>query len=373
MSPTTSAILPESGSAADLVREHPDRYGPILIALRDQPWRELLSSRDLMDALTAQGLEPSERTLRLHLQELCDGGLLVREGRRGYRLSEAGQVQARSLTANRRLGSVLYRMEETACSLDFDPATGLGSVSVNACLVPLPAIEAVCDALESVFAAGLAVGERVLVSGPGGELLGRAVPDGMVGLGTMCSLTLASVLMRRGVPSHPIFGGLLHVAGGAPAHFLEMIRYDSTSLSPNEVFIRAGMTSVGAAATSGTGAITASFREVPMAALPRLRAVAAELGEHGFPGILHIGRPGMPVLNIPVHEGRVGVVLATGLNPLACLWERGLLDRGPDGSRSQVDAGRPMVGPAPYADLIPHRGVRDAVRRILSTPSTVSA
>jgi repressor of nif and glnA expression len=373
MTAFSTAILPGTGTDADLVRAHPDRYGPILIALRDQPWRELLSSRDLMDALTAQGLEPSERTLRLHLQELCDAGLLLREGRRGYRLTETGQVQARSLTASRRLGSVLYRMEETACSLDFDPATGQGSVSVNACLVPLHAIDPVCDALEAVFAAGLGVGERVLVSGPGGELLGRAVPDGMIGLGTMCSLTLASVLMRRGVPTHPIFGGLLHVADRLPAHFLEMIRYDSTSLSPNEVFIRAGMTSVGAAAATGTGAITASFREVPMAALTRLRAIADELGAHGFPGILHIGRPGLPVLNIPVHEGRVGVVLATGLNPLACLWERGLLDRGPEGSRSQVDAGRPMVGPAPYADLIPFRGVRDAARRIVSTLSTASA
>ena len=358
-----AAPLPETGIASDPLRAHPERYAPILTALRDQPWRELVTSRDLMDALTAQGLEQSERTLRLHLQELADAGLVIREGRRGYRLSESGAERARGLTANRRLGSILYRMEETACQVDVDPATGEGLVSINAYLVPVSAAAALCEDLEAVFSAGLAVGRRLLVAMPGDDLLGRVVPTGHVGLGTMCSLTLASILHRRGVPSQAIFGGLLAIAERRPAHFLEMIRYDATSLSPNEVYIRANLTTVAAAARTGHGAITASFREVPMAALPRLREAAAELEQSGFGGILAIGRPGLPLLNIPVHEGRVGVVLATGLNPMACLWERGAAATR---SASGADASRPMVALAPYASLVDVAAVRS---RIASLPT----
>jgi repressor of nif and glnA expression len=324
-----------------LVAQHGDRYEPILAVLRDQPWRELLTSRELLEALEAQGLDWSERTLRLYLAEMAEAGLIEREGRRGFRLGAAGAEVARELTVSRRLGSILYRMEETMCQVGADPTRGTGLVSVNAYVIPRRLLLPLLNDLEPVFAAGLAVGSRVLFARPGEDILGRPVPQDCIGLGTMCSLTIAGMLMRQGVPSHPLFGGLLAIRDGKPSHFLEMIRYDGTSLSPNEVFIRANLTSVAQAATTGAGAITASFREVPAPALGRLQAITRELDAAGFRGILHLGRPGQPVLNIPVHEGRVGMILATGLNPLASLWEKD----------HRIDS-RPMVGPAPYESLI---------------------
>ncbi len=367
-----SGTTPAASTAElrDLVRSHGERFQPILAVLRDQPWKELVTSRDLMDSLSSQGLEMSERTLRLHLAELAEVGLIARHGRKGYHLTAAGVEITRELTIARRLGSILYRMEETTCQLSFDLAAGTGLVSINAYVIPREFILPLCDELEAVFGAGLAVGSRVLVAGPGEDILGRAVPAGCLGLGTMCSLTLAGMLMRRGAPTHPIFGGLLHVENGKPQHFLEMMRYDATTLSPNEVFIRANFTSVSQAAHTGTGAITASFREVPMSALPALRAVEAECAAAGFPGILVIGRPGQPVMNVPVHEGRAGVVLATGLNPLASLWEHDRLkqhsQRGAQGSpQLRLDFSRPMVGPAPYEQLIPYQDFRRAATGLL--------
>lgn len=343
-----------SGSASpehlrELLAQHGERYQPILAALRDQPWKELATSRDLLETLASQGLEWSERTLRLYLAEMAEVGLIERHGRRGYRLAPAGTEVARELTVSKRLGSILYHMEETVCRVGgdggFDLARGAGLVSINAYVIPQVVLEPLLDDLDAVFAAGLAVGSRVLFAAPGEDILGREVPAGCVGLGTMCSLTLAGMLLRRGVPTHPIFGGLLQMRGREPQHFLEMVRYDGTSLSPNEVFIRANFTSVSQAARSGDGAITASFREVPMGALANLRQVADDCRRAGFQGILHIGRPGQPVLNIPVHEGRVGLILATGLNPLASLWER-------DHRVLHLEGSRPMVGPAPYEQLI---------------------
>jgi repressor of nif and glnA expression len=347
--PVTAAVAaPDAEALRALVRSHGERYQPILAVLRDQPWRQLVGSRELLDALSAQGLEWSERTLRLYLAEMSEAGLIERHGRRGYCLTVAGAGVARELTVARRLGSIFYKMDETMCQLTFDLGRRVGLVSINAYVIPIGELPALCDELEAVFRAGLAVGSRVLLKRPGEDILGRAVPEGYVGLGTMCSLTLAALFLRRGIPTTPIFGGLLHLEDGKPLHFLEMIRYDATTLSPNEVFIRANLTSVAQAARTGAGAITASFREAPMSALPALKSVERECAEAGFPGIVLIGRPGQPLLNIPVHEGRVGLVLATGLNPLASLWERSHADGLP-----RFDASRPMVGPAPYEDLIP--------------------
>jgi repressor of nif and glnA expression len=98
------------------------------------------------------------------------------------------------------------------------------------------------------------------------------------------------------------------------------------------------------------GAITACYREVPAAALPVVRELQADCEAAGFPGILQIGRPGQPLLNVPPNEGRAGILLATGLNPVACLWEN---DR-------RIDS-RPMVGPVDYTRLVPWRDLRHLI------------
>lgn len=367
----TSSVSP--AALREVLEQHGERFEPILAVLRDQPWKELVTSRDLMDSLSAQGLELSERTLRLYLAEMADAGLIQRHGRRGYRLTEAGTEVTRELTVSRRLGSILYRMEETACQLTFDLSRKSGLASINAYVIPQELLTTLVDEVEAVFKAGLAVGQRILFAVPGSDILGREVPDGHIGLGTMCSLTLASMLMRRNVPTHAIFGGLLHVENGKPEHFLEMIRYDATSLSPNEVFIRSNLTSVSAAAKSGNGAITASFRELPMSALPAARDVMKECEQAGFPGIMCIGRPGQPLLNIPVHEGRVGMILSTGLNPLASLWEhdRTSPNRGLPGLL--LSSSRPMVGPVPYEQLISYHDFRALAAEFIATQAKTSS
>lgn len=346
---------PERAELQELLRQHGERFLPILAAMRDQPWKELISSRDIMDSLTAQGLHWSERTLRLYLAEMADFRLIDRHGRKGYSLTPAGAEIARELTVARRLGSIHAKMEETMCQLSFDLGSQSGLVSINAYVIPQALVGALCDEAEAVFAAGLAVGSRLLLVGPGEDILGRHVPAGHVGVGTMCSISIARLLLDRGIPSSPVFGGLLQIENRQPQHVLEMIRYDATTLSPNEVFIRANLTTVGRAATTGTGAITASYREVPVGALPALRQLVKDCESAGFPGILMVGRPGQPLLNIPAHEGRVGVVLATGLNPVASLWEH---DR-------RIDS-RPMVGPADYAQLIHYTDLRARAQQVIA-------
>lgn len=354
---------PTAGDLNKILELHGERFSPILGALREQPWKELITSRDIMDSLSAQGLDLSERTVRLYLAEMADFALIDRHGRRGYKLTATGAEIARELTVAKRLGSIHAKMEETMCQLSFDLSDPAGLVSINAYVIPNELVAPLLDEIETVFKAGLAVGSRVLLVKAGDDILGREVPAGHIGLGTMCSISLAHLFLRRGIPSYPVFGGLLHIANGEPQHFLEMIRYDATTLSPNEIFIRANLTSVSRAAKTGTGNITASYREVPISALPALRQLQKDCENAGFPGILMVGKPGQPVLNIPVHEGRVGVILATGLNSIASLWEHG------HQMNVRTDYSRPMVGPSAYERLVPFKDLRRLIGT-LTLPTT---
>ncbi|MCS6970601.1 MAG: DUF128 domain-containing protein [Planctomycetota bacterium] len=327
--------------------------------MRDQPWRELLAASELLEALAAQGLELSERTLRLHCAELGAAGLIERVGKRGYRLTPAGLEAARALAVQRRLGTVAARMESMVCQLTFDPRRRQGLASINACVVRRSLLPTLLADLEAVYESGLAVGDRVLIAEPGSEVLGRRVPETCVGIGTVCSLTIAATLLAGGVPTQLVGGALLGIVERRPAHLLELVRYDASSLSPNELFIRARLTSVIDAARCGEGRITASLRELPMSALPRLDEALAACREAGLHGVLAVGKPGQTLLNAPLGEGRVGLLLATGLNPLAGLWERHLV------SASDPDTASPMVGPAEWQSLIPVRELRARLARFL--------
>jgi repressor of nif and glnA expression len=75
---------------------------------------------------------------------------------------------------------------------------------------------------------------------------------------------------------------------------------------------------------TGNGKIGASFREVPSVALPKVEKIKKRLEVMGLGGILMIGKPGRPLLEIPVSEGRVGMIVAGGLNPLAAVEESGI-------------------------------------------------
>jgi hypothetical protein len=47
----------------------------------------------------------------------------------------------------------------------------------------------------------------------------------------------------------------------------------------------------------------------------------------GLGGIILVGRPGQPLLEVPVSPGRVGLVVVGGLNPLAAVEEAGIPTR----------------------------------------------
>ena len=71
-------------------------------------------------------------------------------------------------------------------------------------------------------------------------------------------------------------------------------------------------------------AVVQARREIPAVAVPQVRRLQGKLDRLGLGGILAIGKPSRPLLEIPVPEGRAGLIVVGGLNPLAAVHEAGI-------------------------------------------------
>jgi repressor of nif and glnA expression len=270
------------------------------------------------------GWDISERTVRFHLLAMDKQGLTQNLGRAGRLITEKGVLELSKARVFEKVGFLAAKIDQMTYQMSFSPSELTGTVVVNASLIARKHLREACPLMLRVFEAGYAMGRLLTLFTPGetvGEIL---VPDGYVGIGTVCSITVNGVLLAFGIPMTSRFGGLLEVQNGKPLRFVAIINYDGTSLDPLEIFIKSGMTDYTGATTSGNGLIGASFREIPAASREKVTEIAGKLDEIGLGGFMEIGWPGQQLFEVPMDEGRVGAVVIGGLNPVAILEEVGI-------------------------------------------------
>jgi len=267
---------------------------------------EPLGSTVIARALESHGVHLSERTVRYHLKITDERGFTEPRGRDGRILTPEGLAELRSALVPDQVGFVIERIE------------------LNTSLFPKDRLKEALTAMKAAFDAGLCVSELVAVASQGEKLGDIVVPEGMVGFATVCSAVANGVLLKAGVPTDSRFGGVLEMRNSRPRRFLAIITYAGSSLDPSEAYIRARMTRVRDAATTGTGRILANFREMPAAARPLVESTAEELEQAGIDGILLMGEASEPVCQIPVGLNKVGMVMLGGMNPVAAAEEAGI-------------------------------------------------
>lgn len=283
-----------------------------------------LGSSKITERLVAEHHEISERTVRFYLIGMDDEGLTENLGRRGRRITNLGLEELASARVIEKVGFLAAKIDQMTYRMSFNLSSKAGTVVVNVSLVDESQLEEAAPLVKKVFAAGYAMGQ-LLTLFPSGERLGEtAIPEGMIGIGTVCSITLNGVLLSHGIPTHSRFGGLLELQNYKATRFVEVIHYSGTTLDPLEIFIRSGMTDYFGATETGNGRIGASFREVPAESRKEVTVLARKLEEVGLGGFMTIGWPGQPLLEIPVNQGQVGAIVIGGLNPAAILEERGI-------------------------------------------------
>ena len=284
-----------------------------------------LSSARITEQLATQDVDISERTVRLYLQELDSEGLTKNHGRRGRSITDKGKREADTSRVLERIGLLSGKIDAMAYRMDFDPALRRGSVVVNVSTIPLKKFTTERRKLiEQVFRKGYSMGKLLALFEPGKNYEGFDIPEGHIGIGTVCSITLNGVLLRRGIPTFSRFGGLMELRDGKPTRFVDIIHYDGTSIDPLVVFIRSGMADYVNAVTTGNGRIGASFREFPADSLNAVRSISEQLETIGLGSLLRLGNPGQTLYGVPVGPQRVGAIIIGGLNPMSIFEETGL-------------------------------------------------
>ncbi len=285
---------------------------------------EPLGSISIARVLEDHGISLSERAVRYHLRITDERGFTQPLGRDGRMLTPKGLDELRDALAPEQVGFVIERIVSLAFQTTFDPEKRSGGVIINTSLFPKDKFKKALSAMKEAFSADVCVSDLVAVAEEGEKLGDTIVPEGRMGLATICSATINGVLLKRGIPMDSRFGGILEIRNSQPRRFVAVIHYAGSSLDPSLAYIKAGMTSVRDAAAKGEGKILANFREIPAAAKPMADQVIEKLKEVGIGGVVIVGHTSQPVCQIPVGLNKVGVILHGGLNPVAAAEEAGI-------------------------------------------------
>ena len=282
-----------------------------------------LRSSQISQVLFELGYDISERTVRLYLQEMSVVGFTEKADKRCHRITERGLIEIAATSTIERVGFLSAKIDQMTYNMSYNLTTGTGTVVVNTTLVQPHHVQKCLPMIQKVYADGYAMGRLIAFISPGERIGSITVPDDMIGICTVCSITLNGVLLQNGIPTNSRFGGLLELRERKPVRFVEIIMYDGTSIDPLEIFIRSGMTNYIGAIKTGTGRIGASFREFPAESRDVVESIAGKLEKAGLGAFMSIGRSGQPLLDIPVSTGRVGAIVIGGLNPVSILEESG--------------------------------------------------
>ena len=313
-----------SGIGGEYSMEEKRKRKELLVLRALKNAQSALTSARIAEEISSLGHEISERTVRLYLHQLVTDGLAKSNGKKGNTISERGLKELESSRIIEKVGFLSAKIDQMTYRMNFDLNTTSGSVVINITVVRPQLFAKSIPYINKVFADGYAMGELITFLGPGESLEHITIPEGMIGIGTVCSITLNGVLLKHGIPTNSRFGGLLELVDKKPIRFVEVIMYDGTSIDPLEVFIRSGMTDYMGAIKTGNGRIGASFREFPAESRDTVEHLGEKLKRIGLGGLVTIGKPGQSVLDIPVSEGRVGAIVIGGLNPVSILEETGV-------------------------------------------------
>lgn len=295
-----------------------------ILKVLDRHRESVMGSRELSRELRMHGINLTERTVRYHLKIMDERGWTRVFGKEGRRITDKGIEELKNALVSDKVGFIIGKIENLSYQTTFDIATLTGNVILNITFFPVAGLLGAVQAMGPVFASPYVMSDRVLMAHEGESIGDAIVPEGMIGIGTVCSVTINGVFLKSGIPVTARYGGLVEIEDGLATRFTSLISYEGSSLDPLIVFIRSRMTNVKNAVSAGSGKILASFREIPVMSIDRAEEVKERLKSIGMGGVLAIGNPNQPLLEVPVSADKAGIVIIGGLNPIAALEEAGI-------------------------------------------------
>jgi len=283
-----------------------------------------IGARLIADKMNDRGYPIGERGVRYHLRILDERGLTKRQGYDGRIITERGTKELGNALVGDRMGFIITRIEKLIYDTSFDLNTGQGSVIINTSIIDKKDIDKTLDIMEHTINDGYSFSPYIKIMDEGATASDISIPEGKIGIATMCSITIDGILLKNGIPVTPKYGGLLDVKKRKPTGFEEIIVYSGTSIDPMRIFISKKMTRVLDAIETGSGRLLANLREIPMSSVMKAQEVLKSAMSTGIAEITEVGKPGHSVLDAPVDSGKVGVVVYAGTNIMAAVEESGI-------------------------------------------------
>jgi repressor of nif and glnA expression len=269
-------------------------------------YQDPMGAKRLSEILAKRGFVLTDRAVQYYLRYLDEMGFTRKVGNTGRVLTREGMAETESALVGERIGFIISRLERLAFRSTFDPETGTGDVAYNLSTVPEEEAAGVVRSFEKVSRAryGFFPSCKVLDRDP-------RVPDGQVGILSLCSITLDGVLLRSGIPVLMAYGGRIAIEAGVVQGFLDLIGYRGTTVDPLQLFISAGLTSIHGVVGTGTGVAVANVREVPVPALDRVGELLGQLEGWGFTPPAAMGNQVFNLAHSPHH---ISIVSYSGMN-----------------------------------------------------------
>ncbi|HTY14746.1 MAG TPA: NrpR regulatory domain-containing protein [Methanoregulaceae archaeon] len=290
------------------------KYIEILRILKEH--NEPVGAKRLSEIMAERGFILTDRAVQYYLQYLDEMGFTEKVGNMGRILTEAGVSETDCALVGDRIGFIISKLERLAYRTTFDPESGTGDVAYNLSMVPKSQEEQLCGVFDEIIKSGCGFfnSYKILDNDP-------RVPPDLVGIITLCSISMDGVFQRNGIPVRMAYGGRLLIENGIPVSFLDLIGYRGTTIDPLQLFISAGLTSVRSLVRTKSGVGLANVREVPGPAESRVKELIGAMQKCGFAFPVSMGHE---VLNLSPNPDRIAIVSFSGMNYIANAVEQGL-------------------------------------------------
>ncbi len=284
----------------------------------------ITGSREISRQLKKHGIALTERTVRYHLRILDERGFTKVFGKEGRMITQKGREELSHALVSEKIGFIISKIETLSYLTSFDLDTQEGHVILNISYFPEGKLKEAIKIMKPVFSSPYVMSDKVILKREGEKIEDdSSVPEGQVAFGTVCSVTINGIFLKAGIPVTSKFGGVLQI-NSDPIRFTAMIGYEGSSLDPLEIFIKSGMTNVSGAVRKHSGKILASFREIPVVSIEKAVQLRETMVEKGIGGVLLIGNPNQPLMEMPVGMDKAGMIIVGGLNPIAAVEEVGI-------------------------------------------------
>ena len=283
-----------------------------------------IGARLIADRMDHKGYSIGERGVRYHLKILDANGFTNRIGYSGRIITENGIAEINNALVGDRLGFVISRIHELLYETTFDPLEKSGNIIINLSVLDKDDFEENRELIHTIIQKGYTVSPRCHIFEQGAKVSNITVPEGSVGIATICSLTIDGVLLKQGIPIETKYGGIIQVDNGTPVRFTDLISYTGTSIDPIKIFLTKRMTDIKGILDHGSGLLLANLREAPIIAQANIMQIIDMLNEADIGGVIGHIHAGDTVLSAPISPGRIGIPIYAGVNPLAAVMEKGL-------------------------------------------------